>query len=901
MTLSAGSRLGPYEIVSPLGAGGMGEVYRAKDTRLDRTVAVKVLPAHLSSSAESRQRFEREAKTISQLSHPHICALYDVGNQDGVEFLVMEYLEGETLSDRLLKGALPFDQVLRYGIEIADALDKAHRQGIVHRDLKPGNVMLTKSGVKLLDFGLAKAIPPVSPVSSVSVLPTQAGANLTQEGTILGTFQYMAPEQLEGKEADARTDIFAFGAVLYEMATGRKAFVGKSQVSLIAAILEHEPASISSIQPMTPPALDRVVKTCLAKDPEDRWQSAGDVGKELRWIAEGSAAGLAAPAVVSSHRRFREKLAWAAAVAAATAAIWLAITGSRRPAESRPAVRAFLPPPRGGQFLFDGPGAGSLALSPDGKYLIFSAAGADGVAKLWLRPLEGVDARPIPGTEDGQYPFWSPDSRFIGFYTHRKLKKIAVSGGAAIEICDVSGDPRGGTWNRDGVVLFEPHWREGLHRVSSEGGVPEPVTRIDEKRRETTHRWPFFLPDGRHYLYLAGSHVAEDTSGENAIYLGELGSTDRRLIVHARSNVVYASGHLIYVSGRSLVAQRFDPRRLTLDGEATTVTDEVRYERGFLQGVFTASETGLLAFQRGGAETLSRIRWFERSGKPGEYLTEPDVYFEASLSPDGKTAAVTVGDPGDVWLYDLARGIRSRLTFDPLNDVGPVWSPDGKTIYYSSDRKIRWRIYRRQVSGAGQEETLTSPSESAYAWDVSPDGRFLVYEQIATKAGTNADLWILPLSGGGKATPFLVTPFSESDAWFSPDGRWLAYTSDESGRREVYVTSFPGREGKWRISSGGGAGPRWRRDGRELFYVAPDGRIHSVEVRAGEAFEAGAPRPLFATQMLASGALTGGVNPVAGYDVTADGQRFLVTALVRPEEPEPITLVVDWPAALKSK
>ena len=540
-----------------------------------------------------------------------------------------------------------------------------------------------------------------------------------------------------------------------------------------------------------------------------------------------------------------------------------------------------------------GPGAGSLTLSPDGKYLTFSAKGADGVLKLWLRPLEGVEARPIAGTDEGLYPFWSPDSRFIAFYTRGKLKKVAVSGGAAIEICDVSGEPRGGTWNRDGVILFEPHWREGLHRVSAEGGTPEPVTRIDEKRRETTHRWPFFLPDGRHYLYLAASHVAEDTSGENAIYLGELGSTDRRLIVHARSNVVYASGHLIYVSGRSLVARRFDPKRLTFDGEAETLTDEVRYEKASSRESSRHPRRDSSPISAEKPKPLSRIRWFERSGKPGEYLTEPGLYFEANLSPDGRTAAVAVGDSTDVWLYDLARGIRTRLTFDPWNDTGPVWSPDGRTIYYSSDRNIQWRIYRRPVSGAGQEELLTSPSAPASAWHVSPDGRFLVFERNATRAGTNLDLWVLPLSGGGKETAFLATPFSESEARFSPDGRWLAYTSDESGRSEVYVTSFPGREGKWQISSGGGAGPRWRRDGRELFFVAPDLRIHSVEVRPGEAFEAGAPRPLFATQMF--------LDPAPGYDVTADGQRFLVNELVRPEEPEPITLVVDWPAALKKK
>jgi hypothetical protein len=489
--------LGPYEIVSPLGAGGMGEVYRARDTRLERTVAIKVLPSHLSSSPESRQRFEREAKTISQLSHPHICALHDVGREGDVEYLVMEYLEGETLAERLLKGPLPLEQTLRYGVQIADALDKAHRQGIVHRDLKPSNVMLTKTGVKLLDFGLAKAVAPESQRSSLTALPTQHA--LTQEGAILGTFQYMAPEQLEGREADARTDIFALGAVLYEMATGRKAFSGGTQASLISSILRDDPAPISQVQPTSPPAFDRIVRTCVAKDPEDRWQSAGDVGKELRWIAEGSEVGVAA--ALPGRRIRRDWIAWSVAGLLLTAVVFLGNEVRRLArASGVPAVHSFLVPPEKTSFRLTGDDSAPIVLSPDGRSTAFGAGG-----KLWVGSLATGGVRALAGTDGGTFPFWSPDSRFIGFFSDGKLRIVEASGGPVRAIADAP-NARGGAWSSRGVIVFAPNFRLGLSRVAVSGGPATPFTRLEEGRH-TTHRWPSFLPDGRHVLYLAANHA----------------------------------------------------------------------------------------------------------------------------------------------------------------------------------------------------------------------------------------------------------------------------------------------------------------------------------------------------------------------------------------------------------
>src|SRR6266536_3147581 len=667
MTISSGSRLGPYEVLTPLGAGGMGEVYKARDTRLERTVAVKVLPKHLSESSEVRQRFEREAKTISQLSHPHICALYDVGNQDGVEYLVMELLDGETLADRISRGPLPLEQVLRYGIEIADALDKAHRQGIVHRDLKPGNVMLTKSGAKLLDFGLAKFQPAArDATSSVSRLATEAQASqpLTERGTVLGTFQYMAPEQLEGREADARSDIFAFGALLYEMATGKKAFAGKSQASLIASILSAEPPPISTIAAMTPPALDRVVKTCLAKDPDDRWQTAHDVMLQLKWIAEGgSQAGVPAPLV--ARRRSRERIAWAVAAILALATVALAFALFARPRPLLRAVRSSILPPEKTTYHFISDAGGPPAVSPDGLQIAFTARDSTGKASLWVRSLDSPAARALAGTDGAMYPFWSPDSRNIGFFADAKLKKIEAAGGPTLALCDAA-DGRGGTWNKDGVILFEPHFSEPLFRVAATGGKPAPMTKFDESRRETTHRFPAFLPDGKHFLYEAGSHNVGTESELHAIYLGSLGGEASKLLVNARSKALYAAGHLLFVRQKTLMAQPFDAKSGKLSGDPFPIVGNVQDDPGFFTAVFSVSDNGVLAYQEtGGSIDQFQLTWFDRGGKKLESLGPKGPLWSPRISHDGRRVLFAIGDPGDLWLEDMARHVSTRLTFDP--------------------------------------------------------------------------------------------------------------------------------------------------------------------------------------------------------------------------------------------
>ena len=894
MPLTPGTRLGRHEVIELLGAGGMGEVYRARDTRLDRVVALKVLHGHLAADEHLRQRFDREAQTISQLSHPHICALYDVGHQDGIDYLVIEYLEGETLTRRLERGPLPIEQVLRYGIQIADALDKAHRQGIVHRDLKPDNVMVTKSGVKLLDFGLAKlsTVAPGGVFSGVSVSSTRENATLTAQGTIIGTFQYMAPEQLEGKEADTRSDIFALGSVLYEMATGTNAFGGKSHASLIAAILDRTPPPMSSVQPMTPPALDRVVKTCLEKDPDDRWQTAHDVKLQLEWIAEGGSQ-VGMPAAVVSRRRSRARLGWIIAAVLAAAALTVGLWSWKRERPTPAVVRSAILAPEKTTFRSTGDGAGPVAISPDGRTVAFVAADATGASTLWVRALDSLAARSLPGTDNARYPFWSPDNGSLGFFADGKLKRIDVAGGPAIALCD-SPDPRGGTWNDDGAILFEPQYREPIFRVSASGGSPIRVTRLDPARRETTHRWPFFLPDGKHFLYFSGSHQTGTDSDLDAIFVGSLDSAERpKLLVHARSRAEYASGRILYVRQKTLFARTFDASRLEWQGEPVPVAENVQEDPGFFTAVFSVSPNGTLAYQlAGGAVGLTQLAWFDRSGKKLEALEQPGEYWDPRISRDGRRVGFSVSDPGDAWSYDFARKVRTRLTFGPASEGSPIWSPEGSRIAFMSASTGGGDLYMKSASGASREQLVVGSNLLKIPTSFSPDGRFLLYE-VATGSSARRDVWIVSVPDR-KASAVLATKADEAEAGFSPDGKWIVYQSDQSGRYEIYVRPFPGAGTQWQISTDGGIHPVWRADQKEILYQSPDGKLLSVDVSVSAAdFESGSPKLLF--QMRAK------IAPNRNFDVSPDGQQILVNtpAIDVGDQSSPVILVQNWTSLLK--
>jgi len=876
MTIASGSRLGPYEILAPLGAGGMGEVWKARDTRLERTVAIKVLPQAVASSPEVRQRFEREAKAIGQLSHPHICALYDVGNQDGVEYLVMEYLEGETLAARLVGDPLPLDQTLRYAIEIADALDRAHRTGIVHRDLKPGNVMLTGSGVKLLDFGLAKAFSPGTSQQNLTALPTQA--NLTQEGTILGTLQYMAPEQLEAKNADARTDIFAFGTVLYEMATGRKAFAGSSQASLIGAILHTEPAAISVLQPMSPPGLERVVKRCLAKEPDRRWQSARDIVLELEEVREK--AGSRAEELPARARPSRGAAGWgwgAAGVLLAALLATLFLRGHReRPAPAGRLRFAIAPPA-------DAAYQGMPAISPDGRKLAFVATTADGRDFLYLRPLDSLDARRLEGTDGASYPFWSPDGRSIAFFAQGKLAKIDASGGSPSILC-AAPNPRGGSWGSRGTIVFSVNTGGEIHRVGENGGRSESLTHLAAKT-QSTNRWPTFLPDGEHFLYyvLAGDPKSSGT------YLGALDSRETTRLASADGGGLYAApGFLLFRSGDRLMAQRFDPEKRAVAGEAFPIVEQIRWN-----GVATAalavsaSDTGLLVYQTGGA-TTSRLQLYDRSGHELRAIGEPGAYWEPTLSADARRLVVPRLDPeglsASIWVGDLERANLFRLSSQAPIAATPIWSADSRRIIYGA--YPTGEVYVRDGGGAEPEKMLFRSPGFTPLDDWSRDGRLLFYEVIDWKS-FHTDVWVRDLPTG-QTRPVLQAKFNEMGARLSPDGTWLAYQSEESGISEIVVRSFPEVRERRQVSSGGGTQPRWRTDGRELYFISPDNKVMAVDIGTAAPLEAGAPHALFQTRILPP------IEARNHYDAASDGQRFVVNSR-RPEDASlPILVVSGW-------
>jgi serine/threonine protein kinase/Tol biopolymer transport system component len=887
MALSAGTILGRYEIVAPLGAGGMGEVYRANDRRLDRVVAIKILPANIAADPASKQRFEREAKTISSLNHPNICVLHDIGHQDGLDYIVMECVEGESLVKRLEKGPLPLEQTLKIGAQIADALDKAHRSGIVHRDLKPGNIMLTPSGAKLLDFGLAKQTSPIASLATIT--SASPHSPITQQGTIVGTFQYMSPEQVQGQELDGRSDIFSLGAVLYEMLTGKRAFEGKTQLSVASAILESEPPPLNSIKPLTPVNLDRAIRRSLAKDRDDRWQTARDFSSELKWIGESSSQTPISATNIESRKTplRRNAMPWllCGLLAAALVAVILLWSGAKNNSQA-------------GYFYAQLPfTVESMAMAPDGRTV--AAIGkleSERAKTLWLYEVGSRRARSLADTEGAVFPFWSPDGKSLAFFAEGKLKKLDIAGGPVQIICDAP-TGRGGTWNKDGVIIFTPSGQlgTGLYRVSASGGTATPITVPDASRGEDTHRWPMFLPDQKHFLYLA-ANVSGKTEPD-AIYVGALNSNDKKFVIKATANAVYvAPGYLFYYREKTLFAQRFDAAKSELTGEAIPTLTDIAYLPRIVHAAYAVSDAGSFVAQSGSGVALSRLVWYDRKGNETGMASKPDVYSNIELAPDGKTVALDKTDEdstnADIWTYDIQRDAMRRLTFNPAIDSMPVWSPDGTRILFASSRNQKFDLFVKNADG-GQEEKLLDFDNSAkadkYPYDWSRDGKYILYTPAT-------ELWVATLPEL-KARAFQLAPGMIRNAKFSPDGKWVAYASNESGKFEIYVTSFPAARGKWQVSSAGGTQPHWRGDAKELFYIAADGIIMAVPVSVGANFDAGAPAALFqahARELI-------GTSEQVSYDVTKDGQRFLINTQVKNADTHPMSVILNWDAEMKKK
>jgi Tol biopolymer transport system component/tRNA A-37 threonylcarbamoyl transferase component Bud32 len=870
-----GQRLGPYEIIESIGAGGMGEVYKARDTRLDRMVAIKV------SIEQFNERFEREARAVAALNHPNICTLHDVGPN----YLVMEYIDGQPL-----KGPLALEQALKYAGQICDALDAAHKKGIIHRDLKPANILVTKTGVKLLDFGLAK----VSRAQEAVHGATETIA-LTKKNTILGTLQYMAPEQLEAKEADARSDIFAFGVVLFEMISGQRAFEGASQAGVIAAILEREPAPLSSLQPVAPRSLDRVVAKCLAKDPERRWQSARDLKDALAWIGEGWSGEAESS---STTARVRKPWTWMAAcvvLAAAAAYAWLhAPTTGKRP------IWLALVPPSGVELT-----NGGSAISPDGRMVAFTAI-REGKRQLWVRSLDSSAARPLLGTDDALLPFWSPDSRSIGFFTNGKLKRADLGGTVQVLGDAILG--QGGSWSSQGTIVFSRAPGSPIFRVSATGGQQVAVTSLDPSRQEAGHAGPHFLPDGRHFLYLALSINPQNSGIYLATVDADPASQKPVRVISTDLPAIYVpgaatAGWLVFARERVLTCQRMDPATGRLEGDPVALGGAEDYSGSAASAILdlSAAGTGLLAY-RIGPRTQSQIVRRPRSGSAAEAIAPFDDYATPALSPDGRSLAVGRADPSssryNTWILDISRRAFSRFTFDTSMQFYAVWSPDGRWIFFNSGvgRDDYSNLFVRAASGAGEKQRVTTAEtiQVAYAW--SPDGRFRMYGEMSPN--NSWDLWIQPTAPDGKPFPFLQSPATEVHGQFSPDGKWIAYTSNESGTAQVYVQPFtggPASGAKSLISPGAGRQPRWRGDGREIFYVAADGKLMAVAVKpSGTGLEVGAPAPLFDARLVF-------VPSIArfSYDVTRDGQQFYLLARDENTKTIPVTVLIDWQALLK--
>jgi eukaryotic-like serine/threonine-protein kinase len=879
MSLESGARLGPYEILSPIGAGGMGEVYRACDKRLKRDVALKILPESFASDSERLARFQREAEVLASLNHPNIAQIYGIEESNGTRALVMELVEGEDLSQRIARGPIPIDEALPIARQICEALEAAHEQGIIHRDLKPANIKLRPDGtVKVLDFGLAKLNESPSPVanpSSMSMSPTiTSPAMMTGVGVLLGTIAYMSPEQAKGKPADKRSDIWAFGCVLFEMLTGRRAFAGDEVSDVSASILARQPDWTLFPRELSP-VLATYIRRCLHKDRKDRIADVQTVRLALQGAFESAPTQTQAP----DARRTRKRLVWMTVVVLLTIALALSFVFARPSIPNASEMRVEITTP-----LTDSPL--HFAISPDGNRLVFVASG-DGASRLWVRALDATAAQPLAGTENAEYPFWSPDNRSIGFFAGGKLKRVDIGGGPPQALADASAG-RGGSWNRDGMILFAESNAGPLLRVSASGGEPSVLTRMGAGH--TSHRFPQFLPDGRHFLFFVqGSPEAQ------GIYFGSLDRGEPRRVEATDTAGLWAPpGRLFSVKQGTLVAQAFDAERGTFTGDRITVADPVAFDGAFNLGGFSVSPAGPIAYRAGGSQRRL-LTWFGRDGKPmgtaGE-LDEGAPQFP-ELSADGRRLADSrfVQSNSDVWLTDLTRGGRTRFTFDAALDSISLWSPDGKWIAFRSNRKGAYDLYLKASTGAGDEELILQSTHNKAPLSWSADGRYLLYWDLDPK--TNYDLWILPMTGERKPSRWLSTPFAESNGQFSPDGRWVAYQSNESGSFEIYVQPFPAASAKWQISTNGGTMPRWGSDGKELFFIGSDARLMAAAVTtSGAMLEAAPPVALFQTRIVGG---PGQVNKHQ-YAVGSDG-RFLIVEPAEASGTTPIMLILNWKAA----
>jgi Tol biopolymer transport system component len=894
-----GSRLGPYEVTAKLGEGGMGEVWRATDSRLKRDVALKVLPAAFTEDRERLARFEREAQLLAQLHHPNVASIFGLEESDGVRALVMELVEGPTLAERLAAGPLAVEDALAVALQIAQALEEAHEKGIVHRDLKPQNVKVTADDkVKVLDFGLAKAMEgsgggassgsEASTSPTLMNSPTLTAVHGTQLGMILGTAAYMAPEQAKGMAADKRADIWAFGVVLHEMLAGGSLFVGDSVGDTLAAVIRAD-IDFDSLPAGIPPEIRRLIRRCLERNPRNRLHDIADA----RIVIEEALAGrgdepvaASPPARAAAAARGRWLFA-GIGLAAGLAAAWLAFQLADRPAQV--VVKAAIPAPTGATFQLDPGHPGPVAVSPAGDRIAFTVRDAAGAVLLWVRELDDFVARPLAGTEDAGYPFWSPDGRFIAFFADAKLKKIDAGGGPPVTLC-AAPNGKGGTWSEKGVIVFAPSHDRGLQRVAATGGRPLTVTELDAERRETSHRHPRFFPDGERFLFLSRtSGIAEEGS---RIEVVSLAGGERRVVLSSTSQAEISAGHMLFVRERTLMAQPFDARRVSVEGDAFPVAEEVFFFQGASLGAFSASAAGVLVYHPSalgaGASTLT---WVDRAGRRLSQLGAPEGLAQVALSPSGNRAAVSISDEkgsSDIWLWDLEREVKERFTFDPGHDSGAAWSPDGGRVAFASAREGKNDLNVKPVTAGGDETLLYRDELAKFPLSWSPDGRHLLYGSIDRE--TNFDLWVLPLEGGGKPVKLGRPGIDEITGAISPDGRWLAFDSTDStalGGREVYVTPFPAGGRKWQISTGGGSHPLWRGDGRELFYATLVGRYRAVSVDgSSDRFIVGEATDLF------DGPINAGYHQ---YAVSADGQRFLVNDPVRKDSP-PLTLVLNWAA-----